>query len=98
MDTKTTPDIEHWQAFVRAVSKPGAIVRVDVPHKLESGGLTVWDGHSFGASTQFISKQIAEIERLQAGMEAIERIVACFVPTGDDVSVIAFPTTLANEQ
>lgn len=65
MDTKMTPDIEHWRAFVRAISQPDAVVQVGVPHKLECGN-TVWDGHAFGASTQFISKRIAQLEALEA--------------------------------
>lgn len=38
-----------------------------------------------------------EIERLRSGMEAIERIIACFVPTGDDVVIVPFPTELKGE-
>ena len=56
MDAKLAPDIEQWRSFVRAIGKPGAVVRVDVPHELLSGN-TVWDGHSFGASTKFIGER-----------------------------------------
>lgn len=65
MDAKKASDIEHWRAFVRAISEPGAVVQIDVPHKLECGN-TVWDGHAFGASTQVIKKRIEQLEALEA--------------------------------
>ena len=58
-EAKETPMSEHWMSFVEAISKPGAIVRVDVPNAER----TIWDGHSFGASTQFIAEQIAALAK-----------------------------------
>lgn len=52
---------DHWKAFVEAISKPGAVVQVHVPHKNERQ-INIWDGHSFGDSaTQFIAERIVAL-------------------------------------
>ena len=50
-----TPMSDHWRSFVAAISKPGAVVQVNVPNDDK----TIWDGHSFGSSTQYIAERIA---------------------------------------
>lgn len=58
MDDKETPMIDHWRSFVDAISKPGAIVKVDTP----TTNPGIWGGHSFGSATQFIAERIAALE------------------------------------
>jgi hypothetical protein len=48
---------DSWKSFVEAISKPGAVVSVDVPNDAR----TIWSGHSFGSSTQHIAERIATL-------------------------------------
>lgn len=57
IDAALTPMSDHWKAFVDAIGKPGAVVRVDVPHN------NVWSGHTFGSATQFIADRIASLDQ-----------------------------------